>query len=50
HMETNNYVESWHNQLKTVYMRRKQNRRFDSLIFLLVDEIEFDLQWEIRRL
>ncbi|KAI9310053.1 hypothetical protein BX666DRAFT_1830609, partial [Dichotomocladium elegans] len=49
-METNNYVESWHNQLKTIYMRRKQNHRLDALIFLLVDEISFDIRWEIRRL
>ncbi|KAG2237682.1 hypothetical protein INT48_009620, partial [Thamnidium elegans] len=26
-METNNYVESWHNQLKTTYLKRRPNRR-----------------------
>lgn len=48
-METNNYVESWHNQLKTVYLRRQRPRRLDTVIYLLVNEVEFDILCEIRR-
>ncbi len=39
-METNNYIESWHNQLKTTHLRRKQNRRMDRLIFILINDVE----------
>lgn len=49
-METNNYVESWHNQLKTTYLRRKQNKRVDRLIFILVKDVEYDYQNNVRRL
>ncbi|KAG2200827.1 hypothetical protein INT47_001358 [Mucor saturninus] len=38
-METNNYVESWHNQLKTTYLGRKRNRRVDRLVFVLVKDV-----------
>jgi hypothetical protein len=41
-METNNFIESWHNQLKTVYLGRKRNRRADRLICVLVDDVEPD--------
>ncbi|CAO3644781.1 unnamed protein product [Mucor hiemalis] len=41
-METNNYIESWHNQLKTTYLGRKRNRRVDRLIYILVNDIEPD--------
>ena len=33
---TNMYVESFHNVLKTAYMQRKANRRIDSLITILL--------------
>ncbi|XP_055940992.1 uncharacterized protein LOC129971329 isoform X1 [Argiope bruennichi] len=33
---TNNYCESFHNQLKTVYFERKFNRRIDELILTLL--------------
>ena len=36
-METNNYIESWHNQLMTTYLQRKRNRRLD--FFILVDDV-----------
>lgn len=42
-MLTNNYVESWHNQLKTVYLQRKYPRRIDFLIYTLVEEVELDM-------
>ncbi|KAG1138593.1 hypothetical protein G6F37_010815 [Rhizopus arrhizus] len=41
-METNNFVESWHNQLKSTYFQRKRNRRIDRLIFIPVNDIEPD--------
>ncbi|KAI8091492.1 hypothetical protein BDF21DRAFT_302965, partial [Thamnidium elegans] len=41
-METNNFVESWHNQSKITYLERKRNERADRLIFILVNDIEPD--------
>ncbi|KAG2201845.1 hypothetical protein INT47_004402 [Mucor saturninus] len=37
-METNKYVENWHDQLKAAYLGRKRNRRVDRLVFVLVNE------------
>lgn len=48
-MLTNNYVESWHNQLKTVYLGRKHPRRVDYVIYTLVEEVEFDMISEVKR-
>ncbi|KAI8880339.1 hypothetical protein K501DRAFT_151502, partial [Backusella circina FSU 941] len=39
-METNNYIESWYNQLKTTYLKRKPNRRLHRLIYILVNDVE----------
>ncbi|KAI8877047.1 hypothetical protein K501DRAFT_199017, partial [Backusella circina FSU 941] len=39
-METNNYIESWHKQLKTTYLKRKPNRRLHKLIYILVNDVE----------
>ena len=39
--DTNMYVESFHNRLKTFYMKRRFNRRIDDLVILLL-EIEED--------
>ncbi|KAI8058819.1 hypothetical protein BDF21DRAFT_455970 [Thamnidium elegans] len=41
-MKTNNFVESWYNQLKSTCSQRKRNRRADRLIFILVNDIEPD--------
>ncbi|KAI8350365.1 hypothetical protein BD560DRAFT_310123, partial [Blakeslea trispora] len=49
-METNNYVESWHNQLKTTYLKRKANRRVDRLVYILVNDVEPDYIQNINRL
>ncbi|KAJ8657637.1 hypothetical protein O0I10_006703 [Lichtheimia ornata] len=49
-MDTNNYVETWHNQLKSVYLNRYPTRRLDTLIHKLVEEINVDLQYELNRL
>ena len=42
--DTNMYVESFHNRLKTYYMKRRANRRIDDLLILLLD-IEADDYW-----
>ncbi|KAG1046685.1 hypothetical protein G6F43_010840 [Rhizopus delemar] len=39
-MRTNNYIESWHNQLKSVYLKRIKNRRLDRLVFILTNDVE----------
>ncbi|KAK3928259.1 E3 ubiquitin ligase [Frankliniella fusca] len=40
-VETTMYVESFHNILKTIYMKRKPNKRIETLVNLLL-EIEED--------
>lgn len=49
-METNNYVESWHNQLKTTYLQRKKNRRVDRLVYILVNDVLPDYVQNINRM
>ncbi|EPB92723.1 hypothetical protein HMPREF1544_00452 [Mucor circinelloides 1006PhL] len=49
-MKTNNYVESWHKQLKTAYLHRKKNRRVDCLIYILVNDVEPDFIQNISRI
>ena len=49
-METNNYVETWHNQLKTVYLKRKRLHRLDLMLDVLVTDVEFYIKQEVRRL
>ncbi|KAI8330312.1 hypothetical protein BC941DRAFT_361667 [Chlamydoabsidia padenii] len=39
-MFTNNYTESWHNQLKNKYLGGVRNRRLDKLIFILSTDVE----------
>ncbi|CEG84448.1 hypothetical protein RMATCC62417_18250 [Rhizopus microsporus] len=48
-METINYVESWHNQLKTSYLQRR-NRRVDRLVYILVNDVEEDFLSNINRI
>ncbi|EPB87318.1 hypothetical protein HMPREF1544_05843, partial [Mucor circinelloides 1006PhL] len=48
-MEANNYVESWHNQLKTVYLHRKRDRRVNRLIYILVNDVEPNFIQNISR-
>ncbi|KAI9362667.1 hypothetical protein BD770DRAFT_315986 [Pilaira anomala] len=38
-METNNFVESWHNQLKSTYLERKRNIRADRLLYIIANDI-----------
>ena len=47
--EINNYVESWHNQLKTSYLQRR-NRRVDRLVYILVNDVEEDFLSNINRI
>ncbi|KAI8322481.1 hypothetical protein EDC96DRAFT_596411 [Choanephora cucurbitarum] len=49
-METNNYIESWHNQLNTTYLGRKKNRRVDRLIYILVNDVEPDYISNVGRI
>ncbi|CEP20073.1 hypothetical protein [Parasitella parasitica] len=49
-METNNFVERWHNQLKATYLGRKRNRRVDRLIYILVKDVEPDYIQNINRI
>ncbi|OAD77053.1 hypothetical protein PHYBLDRAFT_68138 [Phycomyces blakesleeanus NRRL 1555(-)] len=50
HMLTNNYIESWHNQLKTVFMKRSRNKRLDKHVFVLVHDVEYYLTQEYERI
>ena len=49
HLLTNNYIGSWHNQLKSVFLRRVRNKRLDRLIFILTDEVEYYYREEYDR-
>jgi hypothetical protein len=49
HMLTNNFIESWHNQLKTIFMRRSRNKSLDKLVFILVNDVEYYLNQEFER-
>ncbi|KAI8379048.1 hypothetical protein BD560DRAFT_432599 [Blakeslea trispora] len=48
-MLTNNYIESWHNQLKIIFLGRVQNKRLDKLTFVLVNDVEYYLGQEFER-
>jgi hypothetical protein len=39
-IRTNNYIENWHNQLKSVYLKRIKNRILDRFVFILTNEVE----------
>ncbi|KAG1519856.1 hypothetical protein G6F52_008218 [Rhizopus delemar] len=49
HMPTNNYIEPWHSQLKTVFLGRVRNKRLDKLVFVLVNDVEYYLNQEFER-
>ncbi len=49
-MATNNYIESWHNQLKSIYLKRRRNRRMDRLIYILTEDIAIDLKNDLARI
>ena len=39
-MDTNNYVESWHNHLKSHFLRGHSNCRGDRLIYILANDVD----------
>ncbi|CEG69540.1 hypothetical protein RMATCC62417_05599 [Rhizopus microsporus] len=45
-METNNYIGSWHNQLRANYLQR----RLDRLIFILVDDVHTNFMRNTARM
>ena len=47
---SNAFIESWHNQLKSVYLKHVRNKRFDRLIFILVNDVEFYFKQERDRI
>ncbi len=49
-MATNIYIESWHNQLKSIYLKRRRNRRIDRLIYILTEDIAIDIENDVARL
>ncbi|OAD70670.1 hypothetical protein PHYBLDRAFT_69492 [Phycomyces blakesleeanus NRRL 1555(-)] len=44
---TNNYIESWHNQLKTIYFGRARIKRLDCLLFDLMNNVEYFYEQEV---
>ncbi|ORE15135.1 hypothetical protein BCV71DRAFT_156643, partial [Rhizopus microsporus] len=49
-MERSSYIESWHSQLKTNYLQRKENRRLGRLIFILVDDVHANFMHNTTRM
>ncbi|CAO3631321.1 unnamed protein product [Mucor hiemalis] len=49
-MEAFNFVESWHNQLKSTYLERRRSRRIDRLVFILINDIDHDYIQNIDRI
>jgi hypothetical protein len=48
-MRTNNYIETWHNKLKSVYLKRIKNRKLDRLVFILTNDIESNLKLDVEK-
>jgi hypothetical protein len=48
-MDTNNYVESWHNQLKSHFLRGHNRGRGDRLIYVLSHDVDLFFQAEGMR-
>ncbi|OAD74877.1 hypothetical protein PHYBLDRAFT_167217 [Phycomyces blakesleeanus NRRL 1555(-)] len=44
---TNNFIESWHNQLKTIYFGHARIRRLDRLVFDLTNNVEYFYEQEV---
>ena len=47
---SNAFIESWHNQLKSVYLKDVCNQRFDHLIFVLINDVKFYFKQERDRI
>jgi hypothetical protein len=50
HMLTNNYIESWHNQGKTIWFKGQRNRRLDKLVFILTHSVQSYFDAEAERI
>lgn len=48
-MGTNNFVESWHKELKSFYLERRQNRQCDHLVYILVHDFQFGMEHNVDR-
>ena len=48
-INTNNYVESWHNQLKTGYLRNSRKKRIDVLVHIPLRKVLPDFKLKIGR-
>lgn len=47
---TNNYIESWHNQLKAIFFERLRINRLDGLFFVLTNGVEYYFAEESNRI
>ncbi|SAL96839.1 hypothetical protein, partial, partial [Absidia glauca] len=50
YMRTNNFVESWHNQLKSFFLDRRPNKRLDNLVYVLVRDVAFYHRSQFERI
>ncbi|SAL97852.1 hypothetical protein [Absidia glauca] len=48
-MRTNNFIESWHNQLKT-FLGHRPNRRLDRLLYILITDVAFYHRSQFERI
>ncbi|ORE01760.1 hypothetical protein BCV72DRAFT_298877 [Rhizopus microsporus var. microsporus] len=49
-MGTNNYGESWHNQLKISYLQKIRNKKVARLVYILVNDVEEGFLSHIERI
>ncbi|KAH8920028.1 hypothetical protein BT69DRAFT_1195799, partial [Atractiella rhizophila] len=49
-IDTNNYIESWHRDLKVNYIKRKRRQRVDYLVFLLTRQVLPDYRRKVLRI
>jgi hypothetical protein len=49
-MRTNNFIESWHNQLKTFFLGHRLNRRLDRLLHILITDVAFYHRSQFERI
>ena len=48
-IHTNNLVESWHNVLKSVYLKSARKERTDILVYRLLREVLVNLRWKVAQ-
>lgn len=49
-VHTNNLIESWHNTLKTVYLKSTRKQRTDMLVYMLLNEVLIDLRKKVTQI